>query len=239
MELYKRVKQLSKRVAGSEAKLAAILGLRQNQFNGYLNPVSQRNLWEHLPAILTAFPDVRRDWLFFGEGEMLKSDTPAKETAPATPEAVMPPIFERSLPPQQYTQPVPLIGFAACSAIGWHGTMTIPVPVEPPTWFPGMFAVMASGESMLPAGIGHGHICYCDATKTPGIDEAVYVETTDNQGTIKLFCGWSERSGKVVLNLRGWWDKKEDTGQQEPMFLHVPDTVVRKIAPVVYVRRRL
>lgn len=76
MLLFERVKQVANQFAGSETKLAGILGLRQRQLNGYLNDVSQRNLWEHLPAILTAFPQVRRDWLYFGEGEMLKTDTP-------------------------------------------------------------------------------------------------------------------------------------------------------------------
>lgn len=81
MELYKRIKQLSKQVVGSEAKLAAILGLRQNQFNGYLNPTSQRNLWEHLPAMLEAFPHISRDWLYFDEGNMLTQEKPAPESA--------------------------------------------------------------------------------------------------------------------------------------------------------------
>ena len=71
MELFERIKYISKNLAASEAKLAASLGLPQRTFNNYLNKKSQRNLWELLPRILEFFPQVRRDWLYFNEGEKL------------------------------------------------------------------------------------------------------------------------------------------------------------------------
>lgn len=75
MKLFERVKKVSKELASSETKLASLLGLPQRTFNGYLNEKSQRNLWELLPAILECFPQLNRDWLYFGEGEMLKTAT--------------------------------------------------------------------------------------------------------------------------------------------------------------------
>ena len=71
MELFERVKYISKNLAASEAKLAAALGLPQRTFNNYLKKKSQRNLWGLLPRILELFPQVRRDWLYFNEGEKL------------------------------------------------------------------------------------------------------------------------------------------------------------------------
>jgi len=71
MELFERVKYISKNLAASEARLAAALGLPQRTFNNYLRKKSQRNLWELLPRILEFFPQVRRDWLYFNEGEKL------------------------------------------------------------------------------------------------------------------------------------------------------------------------
>lgn len=233
MLLFQRVRLISEKFAGSQANLGRELGLHERTFQNYLKEDRQDNLWPWLGKICEIYPQIRREWLWWGEGEMLKSDPPANEVAPVPP----PPPVPASTPPAAHS--VPLIGFASCSSVGWHGTMTIPVPVEQPVWYPGMVAVMASGESMLPAGIGHGHICYCDPGKAPGIDEAVYVETIEKQGTIKLFCGWMEEGGRYFLKLRGWHDKKPGSAEQEPMILLVPDTTVSKIAPVIYVRRRL
>lgn len=74
MELFQRVKQVSKELAKSETKLASMLDLPQRTLNGYLNEKSQRNLWEYLPKILVLFPQIRREWLWWGEGSMLKGD---------------------------------------------------------------------------------------------------------------------------------------------------------------------
>ena len=71
-ELYQRVKFITKKFAGSESKMALLLGIQQRTFNGYLNKQRQGRLLELLPAILEEFPQINRDWLFFGEGEMLQ-----------------------------------------------------------------------------------------------------------------------------------------------------------------------
>lgn len=118
--------------------------------------------------------------------------------------------------------------------------MSIAVAVEPPKWHEGMIAVMASGESMLPAGIGHGQVCYCDTTVAPAVGEAVFVEQVDGSGTIKLFLGRSEQgNGKEYIHLTGWLDKKVGNEPQEPFNLHVLPSHVKRMAPVIYVRRRL
>lgn len=70
MELYERVKTVAKHFSGSDKALAERLGVRQNTFSYYLTLKSQNNLWPLLPRILELFPDVSREWLYFGEGEM-------------------------------------------------------------------------------------------------------------------------------------------------------------------------
>ncbi|MGD9661782.1 MAG: hypothetical protein AB7U63_10945 [Porticoccaceae bacterium] len=77
MELFQRVRQLSTEVAKSQTKLAQKLDLSQPTFNGYLNETRQNNLWPLLPKILELFPQVRREWLYFGEEPMLKTDIDA------------------------------------------------------------------------------------------------------------------------------------------------------------------
>lgn len=77
MQLFQRVKYLAREVAGSETRLAEKLGLPQRKLNGYLCEKSQKNLWEYLPAILETYPHISREWLYFGEGEMLRGDAPS------------------------------------------------------------------------------------------------------------------------------------------------------------------
>jgi len=73
MQLFERIKVISEGVAQSQTALGKALGLSQSKFQGYLNAVSEKNLWQYLPKILELHPQVSRDWLYFGEGEMLVS----------------------------------------------------------------------------------------------------------------------------------------------------------------------
>lgn len=94
MQLFQRVKYLAREVAGSETRLAEKLGLPQRKLNGYLSEKSQKNLWEYLPAILATYPHISRDWLYFGEGEMLREQTagvpPLRAAVPPLRPAVAP-----------------------------------------------------------------------------------------------------------------------------------------------------
>lgn len=83
MELFERVKQVAG-LSGSETKLANRLNLPQTTFNGYLKPARQDNLWPLLPKILELFPQVNRDWLYFGEGEMTEGDGSRVAVPPMT-----------------------------------------------------------------------------------------------------------------------------------------------------------
>ena len=72
MELFQRLILLADQVAGSQAQLAKAIEIPQGTFHGYLSEEGQRKIrFDLLTAILRAYPQVNRDWLFFGEGEML------------------------------------------------------------------------------------------------------------------------------------------------------------------------
>ena len=75
MQLFERVRIISTKVARSQTELANRLNLSVSTFSGYLNEKRQDNLWPLLPKILGAYPKIRRDWLYFGEGEMLHEDS--------------------------------------------------------------------------------------------------------------------------------------------------------------------
>lgn len=81
MELYQRLLKLVELLANnSQAKFAKSVGLSQQTFNNYLNPEGQQKIRNALlDKVLTIYPEVNREWLFFGEGEPLGG----KRTVPA------------------------------------------------------------------------------------------------------------------------------------------------------------
>lgn len=88
MALFERVKAIYSNMAISQADFARNLHLTPATFNGYLKESRQNNLWPLLPQILALYPQINRDWLYFGEGEMLAGDAPRAASAPKDREAL-------------------------------------------------------------------------------------------------------------------------------------------------------
>lgn len=84
MKLFERVKAVASATVGSQAALGEALGLSGRTFQGYLCESRQNNLWPLLSQILTLYPQVRRDWLYFGEGEMTEETAPRVAVPPMT-----------------------------------------------------------------------------------------------------------------------------------------------------------
>lgn len=74
MMIFERVDSLIKRKRWARSTLAEHLGVPQNTFNRYFCETHQGKLTQYLWPMLEIFPDVRRDWLFFNEGDMLTTD---------------------------------------------------------------------------------------------------------------------------------------------------------------------
>lgn len=239
-EILNRLELFMNNLKKSDVDLESIPGLKKQARANYRNrqniPASSNLLlWS------TNF-GLDINWLLTGEGEMLRSAAvshPTRQTSPAKDQHTS--VEDMLLAPKP-AQAIPLIGFAGCSTMGWHGSMTYPIAATAPHARPGMIAVMASGESMLPAGIGHGHICFCDPHAEPMPGECVYVVCHDNRHSLKTFLGWGEGEGHKInegeLVLRGWLDKHENE-QQKDIVIHINRDVVKIVAPVVYVQRRL
>lgn len=82
MELYERIRYLAETKKVSLAKMAKDLGIPQQTFHQWLKPGSQKNIWEHLPAILERFPDVQPAWLYMDEPPAFQDGTgPVKAAA--------------------------------------------------------------------------------------------------------------------------------------------------------------
>lgn len=165
------------------------------------------------------------DWLLLGIGEPFEGG--------AEPDL---------LPPEVPVQPVrssvmQVTGLAQCGVEGWECTRRMAVTTER---LPGLgteaLAVLPVGDSMLPEGIREGFVCYCDPARQPEIGDAVYVEQADGTATIKLWCGASDRKGFV--RLQGWLPRRNGSTQQS-FDLEIAQEHIKRVAPVVYVKRRM
>lgn len=82
MQLYERVKCVATKFSGSQAALGEALGMSGRTFQGYLTKARQDNLWPLLTQIHALYPQIRREWLWWGEGAMLTSDQSEKDSEP-------------------------------------------------------------------------------------------------------------------------------------------------------------
>lgn len=76
MKLYERVRLVPNLVDQSQTAVGHALGLSQSKFNGYLNEKSEKNLWPLLDLLLQKYPQISREWLYFGEGPQLAAEVP-------------------------------------------------------------------------------------------------------------------------------------------------------------------
>ena len=248
---FQRIVKILQMFGESRTQLAQKLGIPQNTFNRYFCEEHEEKLAQYLWEISELYPQVCREWLFFGEGEMLKDRSGNPDAAPAA-DARMALLQQRLedmerklgvLCAAEAARPViPLVGFAQCGVVGWNGTMSLPIAADLPVLTPEMLAVVASGDSMVPAGISNGHVCYCDPSKPPLPGEAVYVERSDGLTALKIFIGKSRvgesEAGTDQTVFQGWLPTSSE-GVQKPFTLVVEDALIKKIAPVILVRRRL
>jgi transcriptional regulator with XRE-family HTH domain len=130
---------------------------------------------------------------------------------------------------------VPVIGLAECGLRGWYQRDLLAVTASRPGDFvdPEGFVVMAIGQSMVPAGIVQGQLCFCSPRTAASAGDAVYVERADGAATIKLYRG-TEREWLV---LEGWLDPVD--GRRDPYTDRLLLATVKRIAPVIYVKRKL
>lgn len=164
-------------------------------------------------------------WLVTGEGDPESEDAPPQQEQPAT----TPTKFAA-------TPALPLMGFAGCSGDGLDMVMPFAMAVSPVILGPRAIAVVASGDSMIPAGIANGHTCFCDPDQEALPGEAVFIRQTDGKGALKMYLGPSE--DKEGFTAFQGWMPKDDHGRQRIVTLEIADSFIDFIAPVVLVRRR-
>lgn len=225
--LFERIKYIASKIAGSQAILGETLGINKRTFEGYLKKERENNLWPLLSQILTVYPQIQRNWLYFGEGEpCIVEDMEASH--------VLRPL--QSVASNNVLRPVPMVGLASCGTEGWSSVRSIAVSASPIVLGARAIAVIAAGESMVPAGIANGQICYCDPDQVPLEGDVVYLLRQDSTATVKIYVGSAKKKGWI--GLQGWHDQDEH-GERGRFSLDIPEDEVDIIAPVLYVRRRL
>jgi hypothetical protein len=83
MELYERVNVLIRRMARSRTHLAKQLNIKQTTFNSWFSGDRQEHLLPVLFKILELYPHISREWLFFGEGQMVKTEMEGPPVSPS------------------------------------------------------------------------------------------------------------------------------------------------------------
>lgn len=80
MELFERIRYICEIKDISLAKFAGLLGFPQQTFHKWLSSKTQKHLFDHLPKVLTVFPDIRPEWLYMGQEPAFKDSTEAVES---------------------------------------------------------------------------------------------------------------------------------------------------------------
>ena len=65
--------------------------------NGYVNSIRKTPGADKLEAIVRVFPDLNREWLLTGEGEMVVSEAVTEAPSVATPAGISPALLDKAL----------------------------------------------------------------------------------------------------------------------------------------------
>ena len=97
-----------------------------------------------------------------------------------------------------------------------------------------LFAVLAVGDSMRPAGIEPGFIVYCDPHSRLDINDVVFVERNNNTISLKIYRGMDGED--VILEA---WTPPDGKGEQLLYTARTEVSNILRLVPVVYVKRKM
>lgn len=179
MDIKERIKQFADSKGIPIYKFESTAGLS----NGYVNGIRKGIGSEKLSDILRAFPELNRNWLLFGEGEMLRTGAPAEAS-----------VSEDTPPPQLIPAPpgkgLPLILLPAMAGFLKGAADIDPNEIEwyfVPAFRDCQFLIRVKGESMSPRYLS-GDIVACREVQDTGTFfqwGKTYVLDTDQGVVIK------------------------------------------------------
>lgn len=191
MDIKERIKQFADSKGIPIYKFESTAGLS----NGYVNGIRKGIGSEKLSDILRAFPELNRNWLLFGEGEMLRTGAPAEAS-----------VSEDAPPPQLIPAPpgkgLPLIPLPAMAGFLKGAADIDPNEIEwyfVPAFRDCQFLIRVKGESMSPRYLS-GDIVACREVQDTGTFfqwGKAYVLDTD-QGVVLKRIRRSERPDHIL-----------------------------------------
>ena len=177
---------------------------------------------------------VNTDWLHFGDR---KQAAALEDPPPDTDSETADPSLSSSIivQPVGPLKEIPVRALASCGLKGWYrkGTVALNCPVPVSGDSEGLFAVLAIGTSMQPAGISEGFVVICDPDKPIDPGDAVFIERHDGTVAIKLYQGEDDE----WYELKGWLEPKAG-GVQKPFMEKLRKSVVARMTTVSIVRRK-
>lgn len=133
---------------------------------------------------------------------------------------------------------VPLKRLAACGIEKWDKTLE-PSSTLFPVYSSEMIAVVASGDSLIPAGVLSGMVCFCDTQKEAALGDIVYIERVDGLAALKVYLGQGvpekhiAREGRLAFQE---WVMTE-SGGWVAQYLDLHREQVKTLAPVTLIQR--
>lgn len=211
-----RVERLREAVSrgGGPKAVAVATGINQRTLYSYLRGETEIRLGD--AARVAEFCDVGVDWLATGR------NSGALETT--TDERAVQISANRG-----YT----VIGLASCGLKNWFQGDAMAVEAELRLEDPEAFAVMAVGESLHPEGVRQGFLCFCSPNSSRRPGDIVFAERADGTAALKRLV--SESLEMIVME--GWLPP--EGGQQDLYREEIKASYIRRIATVVYVKRKL
>lgn len=219
--LPERLRQVAK-FAGGATALAEKSGVPLRSFNAYLKGAKMPV--ERLVAIARA-GGVSVHWLATGELPVHTTERLARFALAAEEEA-----------PRAVGGTLPVVGLAECGIEGWYDEARLEVRTVRPADLldPDAFGVLAVGLSLKPAGILPGFLCLCSPAAAPASGDVVFVKDHEGRAGLKIFLS----DDGEWIEFQGYMGPDED-GSQRPYLERLAKAHILKLAPVVYVKRKL
>lgn len=179
-------------------------------------------------------------WLLLGQGPQKTQDIPAQDyhfslnhVDPAIRSGS--PVFSHGL--ASSLEGIPVIGLSRSDHEAWFERSQTAITAQRPAEYhanPHVFVVIASEHRLLPEGIKHGYLCYCDPHCTPSLGDVVYVERVNGKVALKLLA--LSKGNCLTLHC---WQNPDESGRQALFTEELDFEEIKQLATVVYVKRRL
>ena len=194
------------RILGIKAPSVAAARKREQIPSGWIEKIA----WEFR---------VNAHWLFFGEGIKFLDE-------------IFPPV-SREMAASGKFKMVEVMGMANCNIKGWFNKspLAVSAPLPMPDAGDDVFAVLAMGYSMVPAGVRPGHVVFCDPAIPPARDDIVFIERDDGKVSIKKL---KDRDNEWVT-VEGWLDP-DSFGVQKPYHEKINMGGIQRLASVIFIR---